>query len=175
MRGKKGASAARRRAVEASEQEITTYQRRVRDLAAERDALRQELLSVREESNGTLRELRARLAEGAAPEVEARDVVIAQLRDDLGRARAAKRDAVTSNARLFSLLCAVLEESGMTQIETIEWIGNRLPEFADPTSQSHDLGWVAEQSKTLKVDMGAGKKLSAEQVRRIQRARGMRS
>ncbi len=80
MKGKHGISAAARQAVQTRDAEIETYRNAVVRLTAERNEGRAKLAEQRQAAAKVERELRARLAEGASPQVEALNLVLAEER-----------------------------------------------------------------------------------------------
>jgi predicted nucleic acid-binding Zn-ribbon protein len=134
MRGKNGQAASVRREAAAVESEITTYRRKVRELAEELAAVRQQQITEREAASRERRALRAELAEGISPELAARDNVIADLRDELGRVRGEAVKGQNGVDQSMRLLHAILQQTGMSYIEAREWIARRIEAAATHSS-----------------------------------------
>lgn len=93
MRGKQGQAAAVRHNIESRDAQIVVYQRNIARLTAETKELRATLDIERREQQRHVRELRARLDLGAAPKVEALELLMAQ--------RTKERDSAQSDLGAF--------------------------------------------------------------------------
>ena len=168
MRGKQATAAAGRRDAASTATEIETYQRNITALVQERDKLRSDLRDERQAHSKERRILRAQLNEGLSPEIGARDKVIEQLRDQIGRQKAEAVAAQRVHESMVHLLWSILEDAGMTSTEAIEWVMQRIPNAEGQLEK-------AAQTFAIGVHLGRKTTLTTEQVKRIQRARGERS
>lgn len=89
MRGKHTQAAAVRHEVQSRDAEIETYKNAVARLTAETKALRAARETDQQSAAKVRRELSARLDAGAAPKVEALELLLAQTRDERDTARRA--------------------------------------------------------------------------------------
>lgn len=162
MKGKYAARAANR--IEAADREATedAYRRRVLKLTEERDAARAERDKARTDLAKETRILRAQLAEGTSPKVEAltRELNrIREERDELGRWKKESREKYGAAFRRF----------------TDHFIAGHQLSPKDAVEAAWRL-YAGAGSETLVVDNGVEKKLverfGADAVRAIRKARG---
>lgn len=92
MRGKHGHSAATRRAIEAAETSVATYQRKVADLTAENKALKARTLELDQAHRAEVRRLKAERNEGVSPMLDVVQQENARLREDLDQLQRATKE-----------------------------------------------------------------------------------
>ena len=121
MRGKHARAAANRRAAADAEATEAAYQRRIVKLTEERDAARSERDAAKADWQKEVRILRAQLAEGTSPRVEALTRELERVREERDRLKRDKADKMKLWEAAFERMHAhFMREHGMTGAEAVD-------------------------------------------------------
>lgn len=178
-KGKYAARAARRREDQDVQSEIGAYQHHVARLTAEVRDLTGKLAAERAARKDETRRLRAMLDEGLSPELIAVREELERQRQRADRAEATHRRARELRRRNSGMVMDVLTKVvGLSGIEAFELMLTFDPEVqADIEQYEQEQGRpITDGDLPVIADVGglrAGK-LTGEQIRRIQAARGIR-
>ena len=164
-RGKYAARSAARREAQAVEANTDAYQRQIVNLTQERDQLMARIAAERKSNAEVMRALRVERDASVSPELHARDRLIEELREELGRRNVAFADLQKKHVATARFLFSILEETGMTRVEAWEFVMKNLGRRYGPDP---------EPAGTITMGVTNKTSLSPDMVIAIQKARGIR-
>lgn len=171
-RGKFAARAEGVREQRAVNTTIADYQKKVRDLTAELKAEKEGRRADKARLESRIQKLLAQNREGTNDALEARDRLIAELRESHGNLKAAADWYKKSATRTQRHLLDVLQEMGLSYTESWEASLNAIKRGAAEDGVD---GWADTRHTTVTSAKNPGQRhLSADQQMQIERARGKR-